>query len=302
MKYLSVAVVAMATLLITSCDEEYVTYTGPEYVMFADSISTNMVMADGEAFAVAVASTVKCDYDRTFGVEVVDKGSNAIEGVHYTLESNSITIPAGEMATEVRVRANYEKIEATDSLGFVLRLVVPEQLEWDLYPNGAQTKVVMYKSCPFDVNNFTGWCVMTSLLLYDYPGLNPSYQRLVRSELHPTEENTIIVRNCFYDGYDVTLHFDVSNPAQPRVTMDEDEVLSDEASVFGMIHGDNKLLGTTPTYQPSFYNSCQRFVELWLSVYVKNLGEMVGTVGTFYNIFEWVSDEEAERLQREEGM
>ena len=192
MKYLSVAVVAMATLSITSCDEEYVTYTGPEYVMFADSISTNMVMADGEAFAVAVASTVKCDYDRTFGVEVVDKGSNAIEGVHYTLESNSITIPAGEMATEVRVRANYEKIEATDSLGFVLRLVVPEQLEWDLYPNGAQTKVVMYKSCPFDVNNFTGWCVMTSLLLYDYPGLNPSYQRLVRSELHPTEENAVI--------------------------------------------------------------------------------------------------------------
>ena len=302
MKYLSVAVVAMAALSITSCDEEYVTYTGPEYVMFADSISTNMVMADGEAFAVAVASTVKCDYDRTFGVEVVDKGSNAIEGVHYTLESNSITIPAGEMATEVRVRANYEKIEATDSLGFVLRLVVPEQLEWDLYPNGAQTKVVMYKSCPFDVNNFTGWCVMTSLLLYDYPGLNPSYQRLVRSELHPTEENTIIVRNCFYDGYDVTLHFDASNPAQPRVTMDEDEVLSDEASVFGMIHGDNKLLGTTSPYNVSYFNSCQRFAVVWLYVYVKKMGAMVGTVGDFYNVFEWVSDEEAERLKREEGM
>lgn len=302
MKYLSVAVVALATLTITSCDEEYVTYSGPEYVMFADSISTNLVFADGESFAVAVASTVKCDYDRTFGVEVVDKGSNAIEGVHYTLESNSVTIPAGEMATEVRVKANYENIEPTDSLGFVLRLVMPEQLEWDLYPNGAQTKVVMYKSCPFDVNNFTGWCVMTSLLLYDYPGLNPSYQRLVRAELHPTVENAVIVRNCFYDGYDVTLHFDASNPAQPRVTMDEDAVLSDEASVFGMIHGDNKLLGTTPTYQSSFYNSCQRFVELWLSVYVKNLGAMVGTVGTYYNIFEWVSDEEAERLQREEGM
>ena len=302
MKYLSVAVVAMATLSITSCDEEYVTYTGPEYVMFADSISTNMVMADGEAFAVAVASTVKCDYDRTFGVEVVDKGSNAIEGVHYTLESNSITIPAGEMATEVRVRANYEKIEATDSLGFVLRLVMPEQLEWDLYPNGAQTKVVMYKSCPYDVNNFTGWCVMTSLLLYSYPGMNASYQRLVHSELHPTLENAVVVRNCFYDGYDVTLHFDPSNPAQPRVTMDEDSVIGDEASVFGVVYGDNKLLGTTSPYQPSYYNSCQRFVELWLTVYVKNLGEMFGTVGNFYNIFEWVSDEEAERLQREEGM
>ena len=213
-----------------------------------------------------------------------------------------VTIPAGEMAAKVRVRGNYDKIEATDSLGFVLRLVMPEQLEWDLYPNGSQTKVVMYKSCPFDVNNFSGWCVMTSLLLYNYPGENTSYQRLVKADLHPTEENTIILRNCFYDGYDVKMRFDASNPAQPKITMDEDQVLSDEASVFGMIHGDNKLLGTTSPYNESYFNSCQRFAVVWLYVYVKNLGTMVGTVGNFYNIFEWVSDEEAERLQREDGM
>jgi hypothetical protein len=34
-------------------------------------------------------------------------------------------------------------------------------------------------------------------------------------------------------------------------------------------------------------------------VYVENLGEMIGTVGHYYNILEWVSDEEAERLQKE---
>ena len=62
------------------CDEQYTTYSGPEYVMFADSVSTNMILADVEYFSVPVASTVACDYDRTFGVEVVDKGSNAIEG------------------------------------------------------------------------------------------------------------------------------------------------------------------------------------------------------------------------------
>lgn len=32
------------------------------------------------------------------------------------------------------------------------------------------------------------------------------------------------------------------------------------------------------------------------------MGENVGLVGHFYNIIEWVSDEEADRLQREEGM
>lgn len=302
-RYMSMVVaVVAAAALTTSCDEEYVTYSGPEYVMFADSLSTNMVLSDGEPFAVKVASTVACDYDRKFGVEVVDKGSNAIEGVHYTLESNTVTIPAGELAAEVRVRANYEQIEPTDSLGFVLRLVMPEQLEWDLYPNGSQTKVVMYKSCPFDVNNFTGWSVMTSMLLYSYPGMNTSYQRLVRSELHPTEENTIIVHDCFYDGYDVKLRLDPSNPAQPKVIVYEDQLLSDEASVFGMIHGDNKLLGMTSPYYDSYFNSCQRFAVMWLYVYVKDNGSMVGTVGHFYNVFEWVSDEEAERLQREDGM
>ena len=32
------------------------------------------------------------------------------------------------------------------------------------------------------------------------------------------------------------------------------------------------------------------------------MGSPVGAVGTFYNIMEWVSDEEADRLVREDGM
>jgi hypothetical protein len=40
-------------------------------------------------------------------------------------------------------------------------------------------------------------------------------------------------------------------------------------------------------------------VELWNHVYVENLGETVGTVGHFYSILEWVSDEEADRLRKE---
>ena len=284
-----------------ACDEQYVTYSGPEYVMFADSISTNMVLADASSFAVPVASTVACDYDRTFGVEVVDSGSNAIEGKHYRLESNSVTIPAGEQVAEVNVIGMYDNIEPTDSLGFVMRLVMPEQLKWDLYEQNNTTKVVMYKSCPFDVNNFSGWCVVTSLLLNSYPGDNTSYQRLIYTEVHPTEENTVILHDCFYDGYDLTITFDPTDPANPLVTMDEDQLLSDEASVFGQILGDNHILTTHSAYYPSYFNSCQRFVELWNHVYVENLGEVVGTVGQFYSILEWVSDEEAERL-RSEGM
>jgi hypothetical protein len=290
---------ALVALALLSCKEQYTTYSDAEYVMFADSISTNMVQKDNSRFTVAVASTVARNYDRTFGVEIVDAGSNAIEGKHYRLLTSSVTIPAGKLATDVVVEGIYDNIEATDSLGFCLRLVMAEQLKWNLYPNSDCTKVTMYKSCPFDRNTFTGYAVLSSLLLRDYPGENTSYQKVVYTEPHPTEQDMIIVRDCFYKGYDVTLTLHGEDAAEPRITMDKDQVLSDEASVFGQILGDNHILGDDSPYYTSYFNSCQRFAVLWLHVYVEDLGTPIGTVGNFYNVLEWVSDEEAERLKRE---
>lgn len=289
----------LVALALLSCKEQYTTYSDAEYVMFADSISTNMVQKDNSRFTVAVASTVARNYDRTFGVEIVDAGSNAIEGKHYRLLTSSVTIPAGKLATDVVVEGIYDNIEATDSLGFCLRLVMADQLKWNLYPNSDCTKVTMYKSCPFDRNTFTGYAVLSSLLLRDYPGENTSYQKVVYTEPHPTEQDMIIVRDCFYKGYDVTLTLHGEDAAEPRITMDKDQVLSDEASVFGQILGDNHILGDDSPYYTSYFNSCQRFAVLWLHVYVEDLGTPIGTVGNFYNVLEWVSDEEAERLKRE---
>lgn len=289
----------LVALALFSCKEQYTKYSDAEYVMFADSISTNMVQKEQSRFTVAVSSTVARSYDRTFGVEVVDAGSNAIEGKHYRLLTSSVTIPAGELAADVEVEGIYDNIEATDSLGFQLRLVMPEQLKWSLYPNSDCTKVTMYKSCPFDRNTFTGYAVLSSLLLRDYPGENVSFQRLVYTEAHPTEEDMIIVRSAFYDGYDITLTLHSEDAAKPRITMDKDQVLSDEASVFGQILGDNHILGDDSPYYTSYFNTCQRFAVLWLRVYVENLGTTIGTVGNYYNVIEWISDEEADRLKRE---
>ena len=289
----------LVALALFSCKEQYTKYSDAEYVMFADSISTNMVQKEQSRFTVAVSSTVARSYDRTFGVEVVDAGSNAIEGKHYRLLTSSVTIPAGKLAADVEVEGIYDNIEATDSLGFQLRLVMPEQLKWSLYPNSDCTKVTMFKSCPFDRNTFTGYAVLSSLLLRDYPGENVSFQRLVYTEAHPTEEDMIIVRSAFYDGYDITLTLHSEDAAEPRITMDKDQVLSDEASVFGQILGDNHILGDDSPYYTSYFNTCQRFAVLWLRVYVENLGTTIGTVGNYYNVIEWISDEEADRLKRE---
>ncbi|WP_300735994.1 DUF4984 domain-containing protein [uncultured Alistipes sp.] len=291
-------------ILATGCNSDEKTYSDAEYILFADTMSTNMVFQDEAYFNIPIASTVACDYDRTIGVEVIDKGSTAIEGYHYRLRSNTITIKAGERTANVEVAGSYDHIQDTDSLGFILKLVMPDQLNWsNLYTDYDKTKVVLYKGCPYDPETFTGWCVVTSLLLYDYPSaLDTSYQRLILTEKHPTEPNTIILRDFLYDGYDVTMRLNTDDPAQPLVEMDEDQVLSDEQTVFGQINADDKILGTVSPYYDSYYNTCQRYATIWLYVYLKDMGNMVGAVGNYYNILEWVSLEEAIRLKEEENM
>ena len=285
-----------AAAALTGCHERYVTYSDKEYVMFADTLATYPVQKDVEWFSIPVVSTVARDYDRTFGVEIIDKGNNAIENVHYRLESNTVTIKAGELRADVKVHGYYDNIEATDSLGFELSLVMDSRLEMPLY--GKNTKAVLMKSCPFDINNFTGYCVLTSMFLYNYSATGV-YQKLVYTEKHPTQENMIICRNWINDGYDVTMTFNADDPMLPLVTMDRDQVASDEGSFFGTAHGDNKILVTNSSYYDSVFYPCGNYLYIWTEMYVENLGETIGTVGHFYNIMEWISDEEAERLMRE---
>ena len=293
LKYIAVPFLALAMM---ACKERYVTYSDAEYVMFADTLATYPVQKDVEYFSIPVVSTVVKDYDRTFGVEVIDKGTNAIERHHFTLKSNTITIKAGENRADVLVHGHYDNISETDSLGFQLQLVMNDELVMPMY--GKQTKAVLMKSCPFDVNNFTGWCVLTSMFLYEYSPTGV-YQKLVYTEKHPTEDNMIICRGLINDGYDVTMTFNDDDPMLPLVTMEENQVISDEGSFFGTAHGDNKILvRNSPLYDSIFY-PCGSYLYIWMEMYVENMGATVGTVGHFYNIMEWVSYEEGKRLERE---
>ena len=127
MRKINYGLMSMLTLLmcaITSCgDAERPSYEGPNYILFSDTLTVLAVQNNEEVFDIPVAATEACSYDRTVAVEVIDQKSNAIEGKHYTIESNTITIKAGERAANVRIRGNYDAIAATDSLGLTLRLL-----------------------------------------------------------------------------------------------------------------------------------------------------------------------------------
>lgn len=294
MKRILTGLCALLSLIATSCDEEYTTYSGPDYIMFSDTLHVLPVQNSGEYFDIPVSATRACGYDRTLAVEVVEAKSNAIEGRHYEIDSYTVTIKAGELAANVRVRGFHENIAVSDSLGFVLRLVTPEDTKWSLY--GTDTNVILQKACPFDVNTFTGYCLVISTYLMNYA---VSATRLTRSEVDPDNENTIIIKDYFYDGYDIRIRFSTDDILNPLLEMDADQVFASTADAFGTIYGDGKILMYQPAAYTSYYSSCEKFIWQYMTLYVPGMDASSNTVGTFVNAVEWISDDEAEKLMRE---
>ena len=290
-KYIAMSFVA--AMALNACQERYVTYEGAEYVMFADTLAVYPVMEGADQFSIPVVSTVTRDYDRTFGVEVLDKLSNAIERKHYSLESNTITIKAGETRADVKVRGHFENIGEADSLGFALQLVMNDELVMPLY--GKQTKAVLMKTGKFDRSKFTGYCVLSSMFLQNY-SLNGEYNRLIFTEPHPTLKNTVICRNWLKDGYDVELTFNDEDPLMPIVTMAR-TVAGDQGSFFGTAYGQwgDKLYVRSSNLAQSIFYPLGGYLYIWTEISV----DEYGIVGNFYNVMQWVTDEEAERIKRE---
>lgn len=280
-----------ALSVMAGCSEENATYSGPDYVMFSDTLQTIAVQSDDTYYDIPVTATTACDYNRTYSVEVVDKGSNAIEGVHYDLQSNNVTIKAGERTSSIKIRGHYNNFEDTDSIGVMLRLTADKDKIWDLY--GRDTKVVLVKVCPFDINTFVGYAVLTSTFFTDY--MQTTEMRLLTTEKDPEVENGIILKNFLYDGYDIKVSFNTDNPLQPLLEM-EPQVVGSTAEAFqGSVWGDDKLRVMNTTGAISYYNVCQNFFFQYMTFYVNG----VGTVGTYANVVEWISKEEYDYLKKQ---
>lgn len=293
-KYTIIYALMALLLIMAGCKEEHTTYKGPNYIMFSDSLYVLPVQNNEEYFDIPVAATQACTYDRTIAVEIIDKESNAIEGLHYTLMENTVTIKAGERVANVRVRGLYDNIAVADSLGFTLRLVTEKDTQWEMY--GTDANIILRKTCPFNIYDFEGYIVLNSTYLYDYTVVD---KRLIRAEVDTEEENTIIVKDYFYDGYDVKLKFTTKDPLNPLIEMEE-QVFGPTDEAFGTIYGDGKIRMLQPNGYTSYYSSCEGFVYQYMTLYVMNPDESIyGTVGTFINVLKWITDDEAEKLKRE---
>ena len=275
--------------LLAGCQAEKTTYDGPNYILFSADSHTLGILDSEEWFEIPISATRIADQDRTIGVEVVASETSAIEGLHYILESNTLTIPKGELTTAVRIKGLAENIDINSMLSIKLRLVIDPELVWDAY--GIESEVLLQKCCPFDINNFTGYAKITSTWTMQYMNAEA---RLVRTERDPEDKSAIIVKDMFYDGYDIGLKLNSEDRLNPTVTLAE-QVLGTTGEAFGTIYGNGKLMMAEPTGYTSYYGTCENFLVLYSMMYVDG----VGVVGTYVNIFEWISDLEAERIMRE---
>ena len=64
----------VAAVIMVACQsDEGIPYSGPEYVMFSDTVYTMPVQDKEETFSVPVAATTTADYDRNYAVEIVNQ-------------------------------------------------------------------------------------------------------------------------------------------------------------------------------------------------------------------------------------
>ena len=275
--------------LLAGCQAEKTTYEGPDYILFSADSHTLGILDSEEWFEIPISATRTANEERTIGVEVVASETSAIEGLHYILESNTLTIPKGELTTAVRIKGLAENIDINSMLSIKLRLVIDPELVWDAY--GIESEVQLQRCCPFDINNFTGYAKITSTWTMQYMNAEA---RLVRTERDPEDKSAIIVKDMFYDGYDIRLRLNSDDRLNPTVELAE-QVLGTTGEAFGTIYGNGKLMMAEPTGYTSYYGTCENFLVLYSMMYVDG----VGIVGTYVNIFEWISDLEAERIMRE---
>ena len=285
--------VALGALLLTSlvgCEPERPTYDGPNYIMFSAERHDLGILDSEEWFEIPITATRTADHDRNVGVEIIAARSSAIYGMHYTIEATTVTIPKGELTAMLRIKGYPEAISVTDNLGITLNLVIDEEDVWDEY--GTETEVYLHKCCPLDMNTFTGYAVLTSTWTMQYMNVE---SLLVKTHLDETMPNTIVVESMYYDGYDIRITFKNENRLEPLIEMPEPQVVGSTGEAFGTIYGNGKLMMTQPADSGSYYSPCEGFLLQYVTMYV----EEVGTVGTYANILEWISDDEAERIMRE---
>lgn len=291
----------VAVLILTTtvgCEKEPTTTPNEGDILFTSDGHVFGVVDSEEWFEIPITATHATEQSRTIGVEVIAAKSSAMEGYDFELASHTLTIEGGRKSATLRLRGIAENFDHNTSKSIALRLVLnPENIANN---SSIETTVVLQHCCPFDINNFEGYAVLTSTWCMQYMNSN---SRLVHT--HAEDEGIVVIEDMLYDGYDIRVKLNTEEIINPTALLCDTQVLGSTGDAFGTIYGDGKILITEASKYNSasadlsgyisFYSTCENFMMLYTVMYVEGVGE----IGMFGNILEWVSDDEAERIMRE---
>lgn len=267
----------VVALGLTCCSEDanINVYDGHNFVQFADSEVIMPVTEDNRVFEVAVGMNTVADYDRSVALVVDAKNSNALEGYHFTLESHNVVIPAGELATKVRIHGIYEKIgSVNDSLVVTLRILTDKDNVSQIYGN--KIRVRLQKVRPFRIEDYVGDMQITCTFPYSTSAVT---RYMVKTE--KIDDHTLLIKKPFEDRRDMVITF-TDNKEDP---MKQDIHVKEQVAFTDNTFGPVSMASVDGV--PSYYLPEDRAFVLYMDAFLSQMGSF----GSYYYIFEWVAEE-----------
>jgi hypothetical protein len=202
----AVSTLLAAVLILTGCDaldfsEPDNTYSGENKVKFVSQSSAFTAFESVDVKTIQVSHLVAQGANTQYTVSVDTEASTAVEGVHFNLPDNSVTISANEYIGTLEIELIQEELLEERTL--VLILDSP-----DTVVSHRSITIMMSAFFEFERDNFLGEWELEYPWFY---GAGTS----VYTAIEGSAENSIIVQEML-EGTDIEIFFDDSDPENLR--------------------------------------------------------------------------------------
>ena len=184
--------------ILTACDFSAAdkTYQGENKVRFIETTAALTAFESVDVKTIQVSHLVAQSNDVQYTFSVDTENSTAVEGVHYNLTTNSVTIPANEYIGSFSIELIQQDLSEQRTL--VL------QLEGNSLISNRTITLNMVAFFEFDRSNFLGAWVL------QYPWFYGAGASLNVNAIEGSADNSIIVEGML-DGTDIEIFFDDSD-------------------------------------------------------------------------------------------
>lgn len=194
MKKIYVLFIALSALLLTGCENDPITYSGPDFVSFSEATISKAVRAGEDGIVtVGIGCANKSSEARTFTVSVDAANTTAVEGTDFEFVSKSVTIPAGEYVGKIQIKGNYDNLTPE---GVVLTLKLDADASMIQEGTTHSIKINLSRFFEFNMEWLVGaWLAqdVKNGAVLDMTGYGDFYD----VEIEKVDENTIVIKGFF---------------------------------------------------------------------------------------------------------